>query len=393
MAQPVLESMHPMKEYASRLFYDHFHARCDLVAASPGRVNLIGEHTDYNSGFVLPMALDKEVYVAAKRRSDKRIRAYSPETHQSFEMSLTDIRPDPTVKWSPYVAGIYWALTKDGYHVLGADLLIVGNLPQGVGLSSSAALELALARAACALGGWAWDAAAMALVGQTAESDFVGVKCGIMDQFAVAVSEPQSALFLDCKTLGHRSIPVQFDDAIFVVTDTGVQRELTSSAYNERREQCEKAVTHLIPRRTHASSLRDVDLSALKKFEGSAEKWVRRARHVISENARVLEAVQALESRDAARFGALMTASHESLRDDYEVSCRELDLLVAAALRFQGTLGSRLTGAGFGGCTVSLVRSDRLEEFVRQVPQFYRASSGREAQVHVFQPGKPARIL
>jgi galactokinase len=232
----------------------------------------------------------------------------------------------------------------------------------------------------------------MALLAQKAENKFVGVNCGIMDQFAVAVAEPQCALFLDCRSLVYRSVPIRFADAAFVVINSGVKRELKGSAYNDRRSECEEAVRRLADLRPGMSSLRDADLGLLASAGGSGEIWFKRARHVLSENARVEAAVAAIEAGDAPKLGALMTQSHISLRDDFEVSCSELDVLVEAALQ-AGALGSRLTGAGFGGCTVSLVPKGKLESFGKEVGLKYQKNTGIEAQVYTFMPGQPARLL
>ena len=384
------------KEYLQKTFFDHFKAACDLIACAPGRVNLIGEHTDYNEGYVLPMALDREIYVACRRRNDSKLRLYSVDYKAGVDLDLDSLAFRKEGSWDNYVAGVYWTLRKEGYHVGGADLMILGNLPQGTGLSSSAALELAVARAACGLGDWKWEAAAMALLAQKAENQFVGVNCGIMDQFAVAVSEPLSALFLDCRSLVHRSLPLRFKDAEFVVINSGVKRELQSSHYNDRRSECELAVRKLQALNPAIKSLRDADLALLEKASAGAEGgalWPRRARHVISENARVLDAVKAIEKGDAAAFGRLMNASHQSLRADYEVSCHELDVLVDASQDAEGCYGSRLTGAGFGGCTVSLVRSDAVPAFEKKVAEIYKQSTGKSTQSFVFRPGQAARLL
>jgi galactokinase len=375
------------------LFQQKFFEACDVIAAAPGRVNLIGEHTDYSGGFVLPMALDKEVHVAARRRDDRRLRLYSAGHGQALDLDLDALAFHTANRWGNYIAGTLWALREAGHPIHGMDMLVRGDLPQGAGLSSSAALELAVARAACALGGWIWDAPAMALLAQKAENQFVGVNCGIMDQFAVAVAEPQCALFLDCRSLAYRSVPIRFPDAGFVVVNSGVSRELKGSAYNDRRRECEEAVQRFSAVRTGVESLRDVDAGLLASVGGSAEAWFKRARHVVTENARVEAAVAAIEAVDPAKLGALMTQSHVSLRDDFEVSCPELDLLVDTALKLPGVLGSRLTGAGFGGCTVSLVEKKQTEAFGQALARTYKQKTGIEAQVYTFLPGQAARVL
>ncbi len=388
-----MQSPDEFKQSLHKLFLERFGAPCDLVAAAPGRVNLIGEHTDYNDGFVLPMALDREVYVAARKRADGKLRLFSVDYNQGVELELSGLKHRSEGSWDNYVAAVYWVLGREGYQLSGADLLILGKLPQGTGLSSSAALELAVARAACGLSGWAWDPVAMALAGQKAENQFIGVNCGIMDQFAVAVCQPFSALFLDCRSLEHRSIPIPFKSAEFIVVNSCVKRELKTSAYNERRAQCAEAVSRLQALKPGIKALRDASLADLAATGGKDELWFRRARHVISEDLRTQEAVKALEKAEAPAFGRLMSASHASLRDDYEVSCRELDVLVEEALKVPGVHGSRLTGAGFGGCTVSLVEASAGEAFQRQVSAAYKSRTGIEAQVFKFRPGQSARIL
>ncbi len=378
---------------ARELFQEKFGAPCDLVAVAPGRVNLIGEHTDYNDGFVLPMALDKGVTVAVRRRDDRRLRLYSKDFDKALELDLDQLTFDPANSWSNYVAGTLEVLRDGGYAVGGMDLLLTGDLPQGAGLSSSAAVELAVARAACGLGGWAWDPVAMALAAQKAENRFVGVNCGIMDQFAVAVAEPHCALFLDCRSLAYRSIPIRFAAAGFVVVNSCVKRELKGSKYNERRSECDEAVRRLSVKKPGLKSLRDVTLDLLNASAGPGETWFKRARHVVTEDARVEAAVEAIANADVAGLGRLMTQSHTSLRDDYQVSCPELDILVEAALAVPGVHGSRLTGAGFGGCTVSLVEKAQLGEFGKTVSAAYKEKTGIEAKVYNFMPGQAARLI
>ncbi|MES2200984.1 MAG: galactokinase, partial [candidate division FCPU426 bacterium] len=310
------------KEDIARLFRAAYGQEPDFVAATPGRVNLIGEHTDYNDGWVLPMTLDAEVYVALRKRGDKVLNMVSVDFGEKTSWDLQHLETRPSRSWDSYIASVYRALQNEGYHVTGADLLVVGDIPQGAGLSSSAALELCVARAACAAGGWQWDPVPMALLGQEAESHFMGVHCGVMDQMAVAACEPGCALLIDCRKLKLESIAINLKDAIFVVVDSGVKRELKNSAYNDRREECEKAYAELQKIDPGLNCLSDATLTVLKKAGDPSEVWFRRARHVLTENARVRKAVEALKSGDAPAFGALMTQSHESLRQDFEVSSR-----------------------------------------------------------------------
>lgn len=387
-----------MASPARDVFSGYFGAPCEGVACAPGRINLIGEHTDYNGGFVLPLALDREVQVAFRRRADARLHLYSAHHDQAVEFESGSGRPGVPegASWANYVAGVFWALREAGYAPPGADLAVSGDLPLGAGLSSSAALELAVARAACALGGWAWDPMAMALVAHKAENDFVGVNCGIMDQFAVALAEPASALFLDCRDRSYRSLPLRFGDCAFVVADSGVERTLRLSAYNERRAECDQAVAALRGLDPAVRTLRDVDEALLDRAARAGRAgalWLKRARHVVSENARVLEAVQALETGDAPAFGALMNASHRSLRLDYAVTGPELDALADLAQADPACLGSRMTGAGFGGCTISLVREAALPAFRRALEDGYQRRTGGAARTFVFRAGRPARLL
>jgi galactokinase len=368
------------------------------VACAPGRINLIGEHTDYNGGFVLPVALDREVQVAFRRRADLSLHLYSAHHGQAVELGLGPGRPglQEGASWANYVAGVFWALREAGYAPPGADLAVSGDLPIGAGLSSSAALELAVARAAAALGGWGWDPVAMALAAHKAENAFVGVNCGVMDQFAVAVGEPGTALFLDCRDRSFRSLPLRFGGWAFVVADSGVERSLRASAYNERRAECDQALAALRSLDPAVRTLRDVDEALLDRAAGAGHSdalWLKRARHVVSENARVLKAVRALEAGDAPAFGALMNASHRSLRMDYAVTGPELDALADLAQADPACLGSRMTGAGFGGCTISLVREAEVPDFRRALEDGYLLRTGGVAKTFVFKAGRPARLL
>ena len=375
------------------LFEKAFGGPPDHVAATPGRVNLIGEHTDYSDGWVLPMALDREVFVAVRRRDDARLHMISADYAEESQWSLKELTPRPGKAWSNYVAAAIWALGQEGYHLSGADILIAGDIPQGAGLSSSAALEVCAARAICALGGWAWDPVAMALLAQKAENDFIGMRCGIMDQMAVAAAEPGCALLLNCKQMKFESIPVAFKDAVFVVVDSAVKRELKGSAYNDRRKQCEEALAQLLKLDKGLLCLSDGNLELLARAGSPDAVWHRRARHVLTENARVYSAVVALRAGDAPAFGKLMDASHESLRSDFEVSCPQLDVLTGLARNLPGVHGSRLTGAGFGGCTVSLVDKANVDGFEEKLLHQYKVDTGLDGKVYRIGPGKPARVI
>ncbi|MCR4401636.1 MAG: galactokinase [Firmicutes bacterium] len=341
------------------------------VVRAPGRVNLIGEHTDYNDGFVLPAAIDRDVTMAARRRRDRKVRAFSIDYDVGTEFSLDDIRPDSVHAWTNYIRGTLDVLMKRGLPVTGMDLAVTGDVPRGAGLSSSAALETATAVAARVVGGFALEGPELALACQEAENRFVGVRCGIMDQFASALGKAGHALFIDCRSHRYELVPVPRGYRI-VICDSGVRRGLRDSEYNVRRAQCEEAVRLLKEDLPHVRALRDVSSGELAALQGKLSEEVRRrAAHVIAENERVTRGVKALREGRVDEFGRLMVESHESLARLYEVSCRELDLLVDIALAWPGVIGARMTGAGFGGCTVNLVREEAVGGFAETVMSEY----------------------
>jgi len=376
---------------------DEFHRRYDcspIVVRAPGRVNLIGEHTDYNEGFVLPIAIDRDVRFAACQRRDRLVRLYSLDYEAESEFDLDDIERDEEQEWANYVRGMAVELIKQGVLLHGMDATIQGNVPIGSGLSSSAAMEVAAGMALCAVSMAVVEPPCLAELAQAAENNYMGVRVGIMDQFISRLGHPGHALFLDCRTLEHELISISADGHVFVVTDSRQSRELAGSAYNERRAQCEAVVAVLSKELPGVKALRDVTLEDLRRFEDRLDPaGFRRARHVINENARVVHAVEALRGGDLERFGELMNESHESLRDDYEVSSLALDKLVNAARRVEGCLGSRLTGAGFGGCTVSLVRRDRVQAFEQHVGEQYRQQCHMDAEFYVTRPAAGAGII
>ena len=346
------------------------------VAFAPGRVNLIGEHTDYNDGFVLPMAISRGVAVAFRPRTDRVIRAYSTSLGATTTMSLDDLDSTSRTDWAAYIAGVAWALTAERRDMPGLDLCVAADLPIGAGLSSSAAIEVAVARAFAAAGGWAFDPVQAARLCQRAENEFVGVQCGVMDQFASAASEEGCALLLDCRSLRHEPVPIP-DSAVVVVMDTGVRRRLTSGAYNDRRAACDAAVTAVRAVDPAIRALRDVDAALLERAKGGMTDMVfQRARHVVAENVRPVLMADALRQGDLAAAGALMNDSHASLRDLFEVSCPELDLLAGIARRHGACFGTRMTGAGFGGCAVALVDRGGSGAFAGEVVARYGAESG-----------------
>lgn len=368
----------------------------DGIAEAPGRVNLIGEHVDYNQGLVLPFAIDRSVMCAWARRDNRAVAAYSVELDELAQFEVARNDHSARADWSEYVAGVAHALVASGARIGGLSLSISGDVPQGAGLSSSAALELAVAGAFRDAFALPIDDVALAQLCQRAENEFVGVQCGIMDQFASALSKRGHALFIDCRTLAYEHVPLRLDNAglVAVIVNSAVKRELVDSAYNHRRDECADAVGRLRPLlgRPNLVSLRDVTPGEIAGIDvGPAETALRRARHVVTEIARVEAAVEALRRDDFAALGQLMAASHGSLRDDFEVSCPELDLLVELAVARDYVAGARMTGAGFGGCTINLVQRDALDSFEREVVEPYRQRTGLQAETYVTSPSDGLR--
>lgn len=363
-----------------------------VEARAPGRVNLIGEHTDYNDGFVLPCAIAYDTRVAASAREDRVVTVQSRfEDRAVFDLARLPARR--LGSWSDYVRGMLIELREAGVALRGADFRITGSVPLGAGLSSSASLEIATALAMLALADARMDAVELARVAQRAEMTHTGTRCGIMDQFAVLFAQPGYALLLDTRALAFELVAVPAQ-AAFVICNTMVKHELAASAYNERRSECEQSVRLLRERYPHIAALRDLPLEQLEQAQSVlSPRLLSRARHVVTENARVLEAAQALKAGDLARFGALMYASHESLRVDYAVSAPELDTMVDLARQFDGTMGARMTGGGFGGCTVNLVRADRAREFRAYIAGAYARETGIAAEVYDGTPSAGAGIL
>lgn len=364
---------------------------------APGRVNLIGEHTDYNDGYVLPMALERSTVVAAHPRPDRRIRVRSLNVTGSISFDL-DATPQPQKRsgWGAYVEGVARSLESrmQGAGLRGADMLIASDVPVGAGLSSSAALEISTGFALLSLANLEIDRTQLALAGQQAEHEWAGTKSGIMDQFIAAHARARHALLLDCRTLQYEAVPLDADDTVIVICDTGVKHSLASSAYNERRAECERGVELLRLFLPDIRALRDVSLSEFAEYEARLPEPVRRrCRHVVTENERTLLTAEAFRRRDAERAGELMYASHASLRDDYEVSCAELDLMVEIASKIPGVFGARMTGGGFGGCTVNLIKRGYLDEFQRTMKDEYRRASGREPPIYTTRGGSGAEEI
>jgi galactokinase len=363
------------------------------VFRAPGRVNLIGEHTDYNEGFVMPVALDVYTWVAISTRSDRRLQIYSEHFHDLATIELDAAWQGPLHSWTDYVHGVVEIFKKTGFDLRGANLYINGEVPIGAGLSSSASIEVALALALLATSGINIPAKELALLCQRAESEFVGTRCGIMDQFTAACSGKGTALRLDCRSFEYEWIPLP-SEVSFVVSNTMLRHDLANSEYNRRRAECERAMAILGASLPHARSLRDVTIEELEQNrERLRGELFARCRHVITENRRVLEASTTLQKNDAVRFGQLMTESHESLRDDYKVSCTELDLLVSLASDCPGVYGSRMTGGGFGGCTITLVRSEAVESFRERVSRQYQQATRTTPEIFVVKVGEGAREI
>ena len=364
---------------------------------SPGRVNLIGEHTDYNGGHVFPCALTLGTYGIARKRNDRKIRFYSDNFSGLgvMETSLDDLVPSPAAKWTNYPKGVIWAFEKKGYSIAqGMDVLVYGNIPNGSGLSSSASLEVLTCVILKDLFDIEISMQDIALIGQYSENHYNGCNCGIMDQFAVAMGKKDCAVFLDTNTLQYEYATVKLEDAKIVITNSKVKHSLVDSAYNDRRRESETALKDLqkvVDIRT-LGDLTEEEFEIHKDAIGD-EICKKRAKHAVYENQRTIRAVKALKENDIAGFGRLMNQSHISLRDDYEVSCEEIDILVDLAWKINGVVGSRITGGGFGGCTVSIVKNDAVETFVEQVGKGYKEQTGHEAEFYVVEIGDGARRL
>jgi galactokinase len=355
-----------------------------VVVRSPGRVNLIGEHTDYNQGFVLPAAVDRGIAMALKPRSDHRYVLHALDLGRRLEGDLRELGPHP-LRWPNYLLGVLDQLQKAGYHLCGFELVYGGDLPMGAGMSSSAALECGLAFSLNEMFGLGLDRLTMAKLSQAAEHSFVGVKCGIMDQMASLLSQKDHVMMLDCQDLSCRYVPFHGPVKVFLC-DTQVERALAESGYNQRRSQCEAGVALLQEYAPQVHSLRDVSLELLDAHRLEFDPTVyRRCRYVIEENLRVIAACEALESEDLAALGRLVNRSHQGLSQEYEVSCPELDVLAEAAAALPCVLGARMMGAGFGGCTINLVQASQEEAFVQgMAPAF--AKIGKTPKIHACAP-------
>ena len=364
---------------------------------SPGRVNLIGEHTDYNGGHVFPCALTLGTYGIARKREDRKLRFYSANFEKLgvIETSLDDLVPSQAAQWTNYPKGVIWAFEKKGYSIpQGMDVLIYGTIPNGSGLSSSASLEVLIGVMLKELFNIEISMQDIALIGQYSENNYNGCNCGIMDQFAVAMGKKDCAVFLDTNTLQYEYASVKLDNAKIVITNSKVKHSLVDSAYNDRRRESEEAL-HDLQKVVDIKTLGDLTEEEFEAHKDAIKDEIckKRAKHAVYENQRTIRAVKALKENDIAEFGRLMNQSHISLRDDYEVSCEEIDVLVDLAWKIDGVIGSRITGGGFGGCTVSIVKNDAVDTFIDQVGAGYKEKTGREAEFYVVEIGDGARVL
>ena len=387
-----------MKANLVQKFYELFGAEGDIrTYFAPGRVNLIGEHTDYNGGHVFPCALTLGTYAVARKRDDDKIRFYSAnfESLGIIETSLDDFVPSKKAGWTNYPKGVMWAFAKRGYVMTsGLDMLIYGDIPNGSGLSSSASLEVLTGVVLKDL--YNFEEVSMvdiALIGQDSENNFNGCNCGIMDQFVSAMGKKGNAVFLDTSTLEYEYAPVDLLDAKIVITNSKVKHSLVDSAYNDRRNECETALKEL-QEVIDIKTLGDLTEEEFEANKDAIKSEIRqkRAKHAVYENQRTIKAVEALKNNDIETFGQLMNASHESLKNDYEVSCEEVDVLVELAQSIPGVLGSRITGGGFGGCTVSIVKNDVIDKFIEVVGNGYTEKLGRKAEFYVVEIGGGASV-
>jgi galactokinase len=356
-----------------------------LIIRSPGRVNLIGEHTDYNNGYVLPAAINKAIYMAVARRDDNELHIVSSDLDLSYRGDTERIEPS-SLQWPDYMLGVIQQIQNAGHAIGGFNCVFGGEIPLGAGLSSSAALECATAYSLNELFGLGLDRLTMVKMSQKAENEFVGVKCGIMDQFASMFGRKNHVIRLDCQSLAYEYVPFRTEGIAIVLFDTNVKHSLASSEYNTRRQQCEAGVRMIQAHRPEVRSLRDVSLDMLEEWVAAADPLVfRRCAYVVKENARLLAACDDLERGDIAAFGQKMFATHEGLSRQYEVSCEELDFLVAHVRGNEGVLGSRMMGGGFGGCTINLVKEDAIGELVAQTSVAYAKAMNMELKAYVGQ--------
>ena len=379
-------------------FKEKFGSEGDIrVYFAPGRVNLIGEHTDYNGGHVFPCALSMGNYGVARKRNDKTVRWYNMTYPDNgiITADITGLSPEDNGLWYDYQLGVLWAFMQKGYEIpCGYDMVMISDMPAGAGLSASASIEELAAVIARDLFSIDVTMSECAVIGQYSENNFNGMKCGIMDQFASAMGKKNNAIFLDTDTLDYEYVPLNLKAEKIVITNSNVKHQLAGSAYNERRRQCEEALKDL-QAVTDIKSLGDLTDDEFDSLAGNIKDPVsrKRAKHAVYENTRTIKAVSALRSGDIEAFGKLMNESHISLRDDYETSCSEIDVLAEEAWKINGVIGSRITGGGFGGCTVSIVKNDAIEEFKERISSVYREKTGLEAAFYIADAADGARRL
>ena len=388
-----------MQQKVLERFQELFGAEGDIRSYfSPGRVNLIGEHTDYNGGHVFPCALTIGTYGAARKREDRKIRFYSENFSKMgvFETSLDDLVYHEEANWTNYPKGVVWAFKEKGYEApTGFDMVMYGNIPNGSGLSSSASVELLMGVILVDLYGFeGLSMIDLALLGQYAENRFNGMNCGIMDQFAISMGKENQAIFLDTGDLSYEYAPIEMKGAKIVIAASNKKRKLTDSKYNERRAECEEALAD-IQKQMDIKALGELTEEQFEQVQDAIQNPVcrKRAKHAVYENQRTIKAVAALKAGDLETFGKLMNASHVSLRDDYEVTGKELDTLVEAAWKQEGVIGSRMTGAGFGGCTVSIVKEEAIDGFIKNVGEIYEKEIGYAADFYVVEIGDGSRRI
>lgn len=390
--------MSDVRVKSAEAFEKHFGCKPEYLCYAPGRVNLIGEHTDYNGGHVFPCALTIGTYGIARKREDRKIRFYSENFSRLgvFETSLDDLVYHEEANWTNYPKGVVWAFKEKGYVAdTGFDLVMYGNIPNGSGLSSSASVELLMGVILVDMFGFeGLSMIDLALLGQYAENKFNGMNCGIMDQFAIAMGKENQAIFLDTSDLSYEYAPIEMKGAKIVIAASNKKRKLTDSKYNERRAECEEALAD-IQKQMDIKALGDLTEEQFEEVKDAVKNPVcrKRAKHAVYENQRTIKAVAALKAGDLDTFGKLMNASHVSLRDDYEVTGKELDTLVEAAWKQEGVIGSRMTGAGFGGCTVSIVKEEAIDDFIKNVGEIYEKEIGYAADFYVVEIGDGSRRI
>lgn len=387
-----------MKTELMKKFKELFGDKGDIRSYfAPGRVNLIGEHTDYNGGHVFPCALTLGTYGVVRKRQDNKLRFYSMNMDKKgiITSNLDDLVPSKAASWTNYPKGVMWAFEKRGHKMdCGLDFMIYGNIPSGSGLSSSAALEVLTGLILKDMYGFDVSMTEIALIGQYSENNFNGCNCGIMDQFTSAMGKKDHAVFLDTNTLEFEYAPVILEDAQIVIVNSKVKHSLVNSAYNDRRRDCEEALKEL-QTVVDIKALGELTEEQFEMYKGAIKSEVRtrRAKHAVYENQRTIKAAAALKKGDIETFGKLMNETHVSLRDDYEVSCDEVDVLVEIAWSTEGVLGSRITGGGFGGCTVNIVKNDAVDTFIARVEKEYLEKVGHAAEIYLADIGEGARVL